>query len=151
MKSFLMLALTVAGMVVAEAQTNAPPTITPAPVKVPSASSSSSSTNSEVRPLSGLFKTEPRAASTTLSTTKPPTLVLKESEITRSKNGTEYRGILAGSPRPAGEKFNPLQLINPFAPLSYGYGGAFPAAKPRIFRDERAHDPEGLMVISVTR
>lgn len=149
MKSILMVALTIAGVVVAEAQTNTPPTITPAPVKVPSASSLS--TNSQVRPASGSLKTEPQTAATTLSTTKPPTLVLKESEITRSKSGTEYRGILAGSPRPAGEKFNPLQLINPFAPPSYGYGGASPAAKPRIFRDERTHDPEGLTIISVTR
>ena len=149
MKTFLMVALTVAGMVVADAQTNPPPTTTAAPVKVPPASSLS--TNSEVHPVSGSLKTEPQAAATILSPTKPPTLVLKESEITRSKGGTEYRGILAGSPRLAGEKFNPLQLINPFAPLSYGYGGASPAAKPRIFRDERTHDPEGLKVISVTR
>ena len=75
----------------------------------------------------------------------------EDSEVIRTKSGTEYRGLLARALHPAGGKFNPLQLINPFAPASYGVSGPATGSAPRAFRDERTHEPTGFTIISVSR
>ena len=140
MKAWIILAGIVFQMTGAEAQTNLP-----APVNL------RLSPLPEIRPVSASLKTEPPSTATQPSMTKVPGLTPHESEITRSRSGTEYRGILARSPLPAGGKFNPLQLINPFAPMSYGIAGSSPAATPRTFRSEKTHEPVGLTIISVNR
>ena len=144
MKILIIFVVALLGMGSVGAQTN-----NPAVVKIPPPPQPP--TNSEIRLVSGPLKSAVESATTPSAKTQLPKLTLKESEITRSRSGTEYRGILAGSPRPVGQPFNPLQLINPLAPMSYGFGGSSTASKPRIFRDERTHEPEGLVIINVTR
>ena len=128
----------------ADAQTN-----TPASVKVPSPSPLPPIM--DVRPVSALLKPSPQSSANSSSTTKLPVLIPVESEVIKSKSGVEYRGLLVKSQRPAGAKFNPLQLINPFAPMSYGIAGSSTGSTPRAFRDERTHEPVGITIISVSR
>ncbi|MBC8002444.1 MAG: hypothetical protein H7X97_07635 [Opitutaceae bacterium] len=152
MRASPFLASLLLGIAAAGAQTNqasAPAPAVPAPIKIPT--SSPLPPILDVAPVSASLKTSPQSSMTPFTTKKLPILIPADSEVIRTKSGTEYRGLLARSPRPAGGKFNPLQLINPFAPMSYGTAGSSSVSTPRAFRDERTHEPTGITIISVNR
>lgn len=152
MKASSFLASLLMGIAAAAAQTNqtiAPAPAIPAPLKIPTPSPLPPIL--DVAPVSVSLKASPPSSMIPSTTKKVPILIPLDSEVFRTKSGTEYRGLLARSPRPAGGKFNPLQLINPFAPTSYGISGPSAGSPPRAFRDERTHEPTGFTIISVSR
>ena len=149
MKPLYIIPMFAVAIVTAGAQTNAPSPIVTAPVKL--LTPSSLPPVLDVASVSASLKTNPQSSTAPSSTTKLPVLIIEDSEIIRTKSGTEYRGLLARVPRPVGGKFNPFQLINPFAPMSYGIAGASTRPAPRAFQDERTHEPTGFTVISVSR
>lgn len=144
MKNSYILAVIAIGIAGADAQTNVPgPIKIPTPSKLPPII--------DVLPVAHSLKSDAHSQAPSAPIVKLPMLIPQESEVIRSRSGVEYRGLLARSPRPAGGKFNPLQLINPFAPMSYGIAGSSTASTPRAFRDEQTHEPVGITIISVSR
>ena len=105
----------------------------------------------DTAPVSASLEIAQHSVATPSMKTKPPLLLPEDSEVFRTKSGLEYRGLVAKALRPPGGKFNPLQLINPFAPASYGVSGPATGSAPRTFRDERTHEPTGFTIISVSR
>jgi hypothetical protein len=115
--------------------------------------------------------TPPPAAAQTVVSTPPKPGVSKQAEenaqsrlqpTTPDKLIEKYGAVGAAVVRP--DKVNPLQLINPFAPASYGNVGTPPAvwgwnAKllpgqaplPRSFQDDRTHEASGVVLSIGTR
>ncbi len=106
------------------------------------------------------------AAAQTVMSTPPRSQVSKQAEdtaqgrlqpTTPDKLIEKYGPVGAAVIRP--DKVNPLQLINPFAPASYG-GVGTPTATwswnpmlgpgqgplPRNFQDDRTHEPTGVVL-----
>jgi hypothetical protein len=77
----------------------------------------------------------------------------------------EYRGLVAhlaraSSPARIPKGHNLLHLLNPFAPASFGTGDSGPAgwcqvagrrSVPRGFQEARTHEPQGMLMISISR
>jgi hypothetical protein len=65
----------------------------------------------------------------------------------RGNNGTRYGGALLQVSKQ--RKFNPLHLVNPFAPPEYGNAGAPPSGN-RIFHNEHEF-PETVVLLSISK
>ena len=124
----------------------------------------------EAKPKPATPAPAPAAAQTVVSTPPKPGVSKQAEENAQSRLQPttpdrlieKYGAVGAAVVRP--DKVNPLQLINPFAPASYGNVGTPPAvwgwnAKllpgqaplPRSFHDDRTHEPTGVVLSFGTR
>jgi ABC-type Fe3+-hydroxamate transport system substrate-binding protein len=143
MKTMILISVALsAGAFLSAAQTNS--TATPPPA-------STNASAAKILPITTSASTPVATAASTTGDPRGKTVEPSAAKRTAVIEGTNYvyGGII---PRVVGpDRKNPLQLLNPFAPLTDHERRLIRRPLPRSFVDERTVEPVGVTIISVEK